>query len=95
MKDNLERYLELTSLKLYTTQFFEEQTIEEYKFKSFSFYLKKEKDIIKIISRHNKRIKLKIDSPGCFSFFNILIVAPLLLLLFGFLFSVINALINP
>lgn len=61
MKDNLERYLELTSLKLYTTQFFEEQTIEEYKFKSFSFYLKKEKDIIKIISRHNKRIKLKID----------------------------------
>ena len=61
MNDNLERYLELTSLKLYTTQFFEEQTIEEYKFKSFSFYLKKEKDIIKIISRHNKRIKLKID----------------------------------
>jgi len=61
MKDNLERYLELTSLKLYTTQFFEEQTIEEYKFKSFSFYLRKEKDIIKIISRHNKKIKLKID----------------------------------
>ena len=61
MKDNLERYLELTSLKLYTTQFFEERTIEEYKFKSFSFYLRKEKDIIKIISRHNKRIKLKID----------------------------------
>ena len=61
MKDNLERYLELTSLKLYTTQFFEGQTLEEYKFKSFSFYLKKEEDIIKIISRHNKRIKLKID----------------------------------
>ena len=61
MKDNLKRYLELTSLKLYTTQFFEEQTIEEYKFKSFSFYLRKEKDIIKIISRHNKKIKLKID----------------------------------
>ena len=61
MKDNLERYLELISLKLYTTQFFEEQTIEEYKFKSFSFYLRKEKDIIKIISRHNKKIKLKID----------------------------------
>ena len=37
MKDNLERYLELTSLKLYTTQFFEGQTLEEYKFKSFSF----------------------------------------------------------
>ena len=37
MKDNLERYLELISLKLYTTQFFEGQTLEEYKFKSFSF----------------------------------------------------------
>jgi hypothetical protein len=61
MKDNLERYIELTSLKLYTTQFFEGQTLEEYKFKSFSFYLRKDEDIIKIISRHNKRIKLKID----------------------------------
>ena len=61
MKDNLERYLELISLKLYTTQFFEGQTLEEYKFKSFSFYLTKDEDIIKIISRHNKRIKLKID----------------------------------
>jgi hypothetical protein len=66
MKDNLERYIELTSLKLYTTQFFEGQALEEYNFKSFSFYLQKEKDIIKIISRHNKRIKLKID----FSFSN-------------------------
>ena len=66
MKDNLERYIELTSLKLYTTQFFEGQTLEEYKFKSFSFYLTKDEDIIKIISRHNKRIKLKID----FSFYN-------------------------
>jgi|688.fasta_scaffold2459698_1 hypothetical protein len=66
MKDNLERYLELISLKLYTTQFFEGQTLEEYKFKSFSFYLTKDEDIIKIISRHNKRIKLKID----FSFSN-------------------------
>ena len=66
MKDNLVRYLELTSLKLYTTQFFEEQTLEEYKFKSFSFYLTKDEDIIKIISRHNKIIKLKID----FSFSN-------------------------
>jgi len=61
MKDNLERYIELTSLKLYTNLFFEGHTLEEYEFKSYSFYLQKEKDIIKIISRHNKRIKLKID----------------------------------
>jgi hypothetical protein len=61
MKDNLERYIELTSLKLYTNLFFEGYTLEEYNFKSFSFYLQKEKDIIKIISRHNQKIKLKID----------------------------------
>ena len=61
MNDNLESYIEITSLKLYTRLFFEGQTLEEYKFKSFSFYLQKEKDIIKIISRHNKKIKLKID----------------------------------
>ena len=61
MVDNFERYIELTSLKLYTQLFFEGHTLEEYKFKSFSFYLQKDKDIIKIISRHNKRIKLKID----------------------------------
>ena len=61
MKDNLERYIELTSLKLYTNLFFEGYTLEEYNFKSFSFYLQKEKDIIKIISRHNRKIKLKIN----------------------------------
>jgi hypothetical protein len=48
MNDNLERYIELTSLKLYTNLFFEGHTLEEYNFKSFSFYLQKEKDIIKI-----------------------------------------------
>ena len=61
MNDNLESYIEITSLKLYTNLFFEGHTLEEYNFKSFSFYLQKEKDIIKIISRHNQRIKLKIN----------------------------------
>ena len=61
MNDNLESYIEITSLKLYTNLFFEGHTLEEYNFKSFSFYLQKEKDIIKIISRHNQRIILKIN----------------------------------
>jgi len=50
MNDNLERYIELTSLKLYTQLFFEGHTLEEYNFKSFSFYLQKDKDIIKSLA---------------------------------------------
>ena len=55
-----------------------------------------EEEIISLENQINEEYENKYkDSPGCFSLFNILIVAPLLLLLFGFLFSVINGLINP
>ncbi len=50
---NLNNYLEYTSLKLYTQLFFEGLEVEDYNYKSFSFYLNKQLDKIQIISKHN------------------------------------------
>ena len=50
---NLNYYLEYTSLKLYTTQYFEGLEVEDYNYKSFSFHINKQLDKIQIISKHN------------------------------------------
>ncbi len=55
---NLNNYLEYTSLKLYATEFSQGHKVERYKYKSFSFKLKKEKDSVKILSKHNKNKEL-------------------------------------
>ena len=48
-----------------------------------------EDQVIEEFENNNK------ESSGCLSLFNILIIAPLLFLLFGFLYIVMKALINP
>jgi len=55
---NLNYYLEYTSLKLYTTQYFEGLEVEDYNYKSFSFHINKQLDKIQIISKHNTEEKL-------------------------------------
>jgi len=55
---NLNNYLEYTSLKLYTTQYFEGLEVEDYNYKSFSFHINKQLDKIQIISKHNTEEKL-------------------------------------
>jgi len=51
---NLNNYIEYTSLKLYVTEFSQGHKVERYHYKSFSFKLKKEKDSVKILSKHHK-----------------------------------------
>jgi hypothetical protein len=51
---NLNNYIEYTSLKIYATEFSQGHKVERYYYKSFSFKLKKVKDTVKIISKHDK-----------------------------------------